>query len=188
MIAFLMAIEDEKVRSKLEELYLLYHKEMFYVAYGILKDYHEAEDIVHSAIIKLSTNLEKIQIVKCNKTRAFLVILVRNLSINIYNKRKQKKSIPIDNLIEILPEEENVTLDFQIIRLEEAEEMARRLAELEDSYADILTLKYFYEYSNSEIAELIDLTEGNVRVQLHRAKQAMKKLLLEEGGVLNEAK
>ena len=80
-----MSIKNENTCNKLEQLYFLYHKEMFYVAYAILKDYHEAEDVVQTTILKLSSRLEKIKTVKCDRTRAFVVIIVRNLSINIYN-------------------------------------------------------------------------------------------------------
>lgn len=185
MIGFLMIAEDEKIRNKLEELYFLYRKDMFFAAYDILKDYHEAEDAVQSSIIKLSSIIEKIETVKCNKTRAFVVIVVRNISLNIYKQRKREKLIPPDNFEEILFHED-FSLQPQIIRLEQAEEIAKLLAKLNGSYADILTLKYYYEYSNSEIAELINTTEGNVRIKIYRAQQALKKLLTEDGGVLNE--
>lgn len=179
MLSLFMIIEDENIHNKLEELYLLYYKEMFYVAYSILKDYHEAEDVVQNTIIKLLSRLEKIETVRCNKTRDFLVIIVRNLSINIYKLRKQRKSIPIDDLIESLPKND-ISPELHILRLEQAKNVAKLLAKLDDAYADILALKYSYEYSNSEIAELINTTEGNVRVKLHRARQALKKLVLEE--------
>ncbi|MCT4597150.1 MAG: RNA polymerase sigma factor [Vallitalea sp.] len=185
MVVFLMVIEDENIRNKLEELYLLYHKEMFYVANNILNDYYEAEDAVQNAILKISSQLEKISQVKCNKTRAFLVIIVRNISINIYRQRKSRSTTLIDD-IEIMPDDD-ITPELHVIRLEDAEKIAKLLAKIDSSYADILALKYFYEYSNTTIANLLDLKEGNVRVKLHRARQAMKKLLLEEGGVVNEA-
>lgn len=186
MVAFLMVIEDESIRNKLEELYVLYHKEMFYVAKSILNDYHEAEDAVQDTILKISSQLEKISEVKCNKTRAYLVIIVRNISINIYRQKKNRSSISIDDIIETIPDADTNT-ELHMISLEKAEDIAKVLAKLDSSYADILALKYFYEYSNTEIAELIHLTEGNVRVKLHRARKALKKLLLEEGDVLDEA-
>lgn len=80
MLTFLLAFEEERIRSKLEEIYLCYHKELFILAYEILKDYQEAEDVIHNAIIKLSNNLEKISDIKCKKTRSYLIIIVRNLS------------------------------------------------------------------------------------------------------------
>ncbi len=185
MLAFLMVIEDENIRNKLEQLYLLYRKDLFYEANRILNDYHEAEDVVQNAIIKISSQLKKISEVKCNKTKTFLVIIVRNISINIYNQRKNRKTISIDNIVEILPDDD-ITPELHMIRLEKSEDIAKLLARLDSSYADILTLKYFHECTNAEIANLIDLTEGNVRVKLCRARQSLKKLLLEGGVVLNE--
>ena len=87
MIAFLMTIKDEKTRSKLEKIYNTYLRDMYITAYSILKDHHESQDIVQEAIIRVSKNLYKISDIKCKKTRAYLVIIVRNLSYNAYNKR-----------------------------------------------------------------------------------------------------
>lgn len=185
MVGFLLVIDNEIIRSKLEELYYQYHKEMFYIAYNIIKDYHEAQDIVQTAIIKISSYLDRIESVKCNKTRAFLVIIVRNISYNIYNQRKRRNTMPLDSIEEIIPEED-AGPELHMIRLDQAKEMARLLANINKTYADILTLKYYYEYSNSEIAQLLNMTEGNVRVKIHRAKQALKKECLKEGA-LNEA-
>lgn len=77
MISFLMVIEDEKIRNKLEEIYLTYSRDMFLTAYSILKDEHEAEDIVQDAILRIINNLDKVVDIKCKKTRSYLVIIVR---------------------------------------------------------------------------------------------------------------
>ncbi len=52
-----------------------------------------------------------------------------------------------------------------MIKLEQAEWMAEILGKINTSYADILILKYYYEYSNTEISNLLGITEGNVRVR-----------------------
>ena len=61
---------------------------MYVTAYSILKDHHESEDMVQEAVLKLSGNLHKILEIKCKKTRAFLVIIVWNLSLDAYKMRK----------------------------------------------------------------------------------------------------
>ncbi len=88
MVSFLLTIENEKARSKLEEIYETYHKDMYITAFSILKNHHESEDIVQDAILRVSKNLHKILEVKCKETRSYLVIIVRNLSYSVYNKRK----------------------------------------------------------------------------------------------------
>jgi len=88
MIAFLMTIEDEETRSILEEKYKLHKKKMYYTARGIIHDDYEAEDAVQEALIKVSKYIDKNMDPKCNKTLGLIVIIVRSISINIYNKRK----------------------------------------------------------------------------------------------------
>ncbi len=61
----------------------------YWTAYDILKDHYEAEDVVQDAMIKVANIIDGIEDVNCNKTRALIVIIVRNLSFNIYNRRKR---------------------------------------------------------------------------------------------------
>ncbi len=49
--------------------------------------------------------------------------------------------------------------------------------QLPDSYRMVLVLRDFEERSTAEVAELLGLEEGNVKVRLHRARSALKKLL-----------
>ena len=184
MIAFILQMEENGERDKLEELYLLYSKELYYVAYRILHNYHDAQDVMQNAFVKISKHLDKIEEIKCKKTRAYLVIIVRNLCYDKY--REKKKVVPMDIIEQNEKEVANdISLDDYVLNLERGKEMANALGKIHPRYADILTLKYYYEYTNQEISELLDLTSDNVSVKLHRAKAALKKLL-SEGGAANE--
>jgi len=177
MLAFLSVIENEVIRSCLEELYLMYKKELVHVANKILKDYHEAEDIVQTAFIKVADYLDENIDVKCNKTKGLIVIIVRNLSINQYNKRKRRYTANIDDLADIISDESEVTPEINVLRLDQSQEVARLLDNINEGYADILTLKYLYEYADKEIAEILSMSEGSVRTKLTRARQACKDVL-----------
>lgn len=178
LLPFLFIVEDEQRRSKLEEIYINYKKDAFWIANNILKDHHEAEDVVQEAILKMSSIIKKINTVKCNKTKGLFVIIVRNLSLNIYNRRKHIIPNPYDDELEIVSED--LSLEEQIIRLEQAKLISKKLGKINPSYSDILTLKYYYEYSNLEISKLLNITEGNVRIRLYRAKAAIKEILEQE--------
>jgi len=184
MILFLNAIEDEHLRSLLEEVYLLYRKDLLYIANGILHDYHEAEDVVQTAIIKFSDYLDKNMSPKCHKTKALIVIIVRNTSINIYNQRKNRKTAKVEALNEQAQQDQSMMPEISVLRLDQSGEMAKRLSEINTSYADILTLKYTYEYLDMEIADMLSINEANVRKRLSRARMALKDLL--EGDVSYE--
>ena len=184
MLAIILAMDDVTERDKLEELYSTYHKELLYVAYQVLHDYHDAEDVIQNAFIKISRHLNKIGEIRCKKTRAYLVIIVRNLSIDRYNQKK--KVVPTDFALESEDiVDKNVSLDDYVLNLERGKELAEALAKLKSNYADVLTLRYYYEYNNAEIGEMINLSNENVSVRICRAKAALKKIL-SEGGAANE--
>jgi len=180
MIAFLMIIENEKIRNKLEEIYLTYYKDMYVTAYSILKDHHDSQDVVQDAVLRLSANLHKISDIKCKKTRSYLVIIVRNLSYNTYNKRKGLVLLEHDE-VKRLPNNEEILIEEQLLKMDFSLDLAKYLEQLHSPYADILTLRFYYELEIYEIAGILDIKENNVSVRINRALAALKKVLEEEG-------
>ena len=89
MFIFASIINEEK-RGRLEEVYIAHASSMYNVAYRILDDQHLAHDAVHEAFINISINFDKIIRTDCNKMRAIFIIIVRNVSINMYNRRKNQ--------------------------------------------------------------------------------------------------
>jgi RNA polymerase sigma-70 factor (ECF subfamily) len=153
----------------------VYRNLLFYTAYCILKDYHEAEDVVHTAIIKLCSHIDKIDDIECNKTKAFLVIIVRNIAINVYNKKRRLTDIHMEKLVDL--NDNYINPEEYMLKIENAEWVARKLAQINSEYADILVLRYTYQFSIEEIAYLLNTTEGNVRVKLHRARKALHDIM-----------
>lgn len=45
MLTFILMMEDGEKKDMLERLYIEYNKELFYVAYQILNNYHDAQDV-----------------------------------------------------------------------------------------------------------------------------------------------
>jgi len=180
MIAFLMTIEDEETRNILEEIYKLHKKKMYYTARDILHDDYEAEDAMQEALIKVSKYIDKNMDPKCNKTLGLIVIIVRSISINIYNKRKRRKTIDIDGYENVIHDDTIGNPQLNIIRLDQKQYITKKLSQIKKEYADILTLKYYYGYSNKEISDLLSIKEGNVRVRLMRAKNALHEIIGDE--------
>ena len=180
MITFLMTIENEKIRNKLEEIYKTYYKDMYITAYSILKNHHDSQDVVQDAVLRLSGNLHRILEIQCKKTRFYLVIIVRNLSYNTYNKRKGVVLLEHDE-VKRLPNNEEILIEEQLLQMDSSSEMAKYLEQLHPPYADILTLRFYYELEIYEIAKILDIKENNVSVRINRALTALKKVLEEEG-------
>ena len=171
---YLAMIDTHEEKNKFEELYKEYKSTMYNFAMAILKDRYLAEDAVHNAFFKVIKNLDKINKVKCNETRNFLVILVRNSSIDIYNQNK--KIVPIDEL----DETDTIDLPDLIEKHLERERVFEIISNMDEKYSDILMLKFFYNCSNEEVSQQLNINPEHVSIRLFRAKAKLKKLIMEE--------
>jgi RNA polymerase sigma factor, sigma-70 family len=177
---------DECLKNKsevLKQLFLQYSKLMFHVAYEILHDHFLAEDAVESAFVKLTKNNFIIDEISSNKTRAFMIIISKNTAIEIYNKRNKTDLQYYDNEPMEVKDDHLLPLDI-IINQETLSEIKKAISLLDSKYSDIITIKYFYNYSDAEISALLGISQELVRVRLHRARKALKSMILKakEGG------
>lgn len=173
---------DNDLGRRMEELYRRYRSPMLRVALAVLRDEGLAEDAVQQSFLKIFQNFEKIDWEDCNKTRSFIVILVRNTAIDLYRRRKKERVISFEELERPLPDLKD-PVDERVISALEGERAARLLAELEERYRNLLILRYYHGYRNKEIAELLGLTQAQVALGLHRGKEQLRKKLAEGGDV-----
>jgi len=166
-------IETEEDKGKFEQLYKTYKNLMFYVSNRILNDEFLAEDTVHQTFIKIIEKLDKIEDVHCHKTKSYIVIMVRNCSINFYNRRKNQASISLEEI-------ENVLFDEDTVSLDGATDLTKAILKLPEIYQSVLTLKYVQGFSNAEIAGVLDITEETVRKRLERARNKTAEIMEKE--------
>jgi RNA polymerase sigma-70 factor (ECF subfamily) len=181
MFIFSVPLSQENY-SKLEALYKEHISSMYKVARSILNDEYLAQDAVQEAFINIFNNLEKISQTDCNKMRALFVIIVRNVSIDIYRLRKKEISVSLDNIDDIKEDihESAPNLDEILIDKETFTKVAEIIKNLHPTYADILSLKLFYQYNDEEISRMLNISPENMRTRLHRARKGLIKLLSQE--------
>ena len=85
MLIYMMMLETPEEKSKFEQLYLEYKGLMFHVAYEILHNEQDAEDAVHQAFVKIAENIKKIDDPICPKTHSYVVTIVENKAIDLYD-------------------------------------------------------------------------------------------------------
>lgn len=181
----LFTLFDEKTRTKLEEIYYTYRKTLYIVAYSILKDHHEAQDVVQDTIVRVSGHLDKIDIINSKKTKAYLSIITRNLSINLYNKRKKIVVTGTEEIMDYVEINSLLTQD-SFKELVDKTTFQSKLSHLHHNYADIITLKFYFDLEIFEIANLLGISANNVSVRLSRALSALKSTMTERELELNE--
>ncbi|MCC0705240.1 sigma-70 family RNA polymerase sigma factor [Clostridioides sp. ES-S-0049-02] len=181
MLLYLAIINSEEERNKFEDIYIKYKKLMFYVANQILKDEALSEDAVHNAFLKIIDNLDKINDVNSPKTKGFVVIIVKRISINIYNKRKREE---INNLDD--KSYKFNSLDLSIERLGDYSHLGEALKKLSEADLQIILLKYSPGFSTKEISKILNIKEVNLYKRNKRALEKLKKSLNEMEALLNE--
>ncbi len=65
----------------------------------------------------------------------------------------------------------------QAVHSQEKELLYEAMQELPDSYRQIISLRDLQELSTDEVAEELDITPGNARVRLHRARKRLRSVL-----------
>lgn len=178
MLGFIEMLDTAEDKSKFEALYMEYKKRMYAVAWKILKNDRDAEDIVHETFQVLIENFEKIEHESCYKTWNYIVTIVKHKAINLYHAKKNHKVSPLEDWTEWAN-------DFDVEEMVEKKELVDILAELiyhlPYPYKEVLYLQYYNKLSGDEIAGLLDKTPGNVRKISQRAKTMLREKLLERG-------
>lgn len=170
---YLAVIDTEQDKNKFEILYTAYRKLMFYIANQILRDEYLAEDATHQAFVKIIENLDKIEDVHCHKTKSYIVIIVRNNAINLYNRRKRDTTVSLEQM-------EFCIYDEACCRSEDLDYLTKAVMNLPVIYKEVLTLKYVQECSSAEIARTLSISEATVRKRLERARHKLEESLKQE--------
>lgn len=180
---YLSEIIDSQDQEKFEKIYRHYEQKMFSVAYGILRNVQDAEDAVQDAFEALAGNLSRIdgQDVYSRETWAYLMVIVKNKAIHIYNKNKKRKEAAAGdfNLLEELADEFQ-DIEGEIEQKTFANAIARMVLELPERCRMVLYLHYYNDMSYVEIGRTLGMTESNARQIARRARKIMEKKIVEQ--------
>lgn len=169
MLSFYLSLIDTKEgRKKFEEMYNKYKNLMLYIAFDILKDNYLAEDAVHMAFMKIISNFNDYNFENDSKTKNFVAILTKNVAISMYRQKKRNVEINFEDLSFEKIDFDNISETMQINFIKE------QIGKLNDIYKDVLTLKYFNDFNNKEIAIALDISEATVRKRLERARKILE--------------
>ncbi|MCR4926083.1 MAG: sigma-70 family RNA polymerase sigma factor [Clostridiales bacterium] len=157
-------------QEKVARIHNLYKAVMYSVAFKILKNDPDAEDAVNQAFLKISENIDKISEIDCPKTKAFVVIIVKNVSIDIYNKNKKTifNSASEENL-------QFVAVKDDILDSIDYKELIKRIKNLPSGMKDALYLNCVIGYSVQETASILNISVEAAYKRIERAKAILAK-------------
>ena len=105
----------------------------------------------------------------------WLYRIAHNLVIDHYRVRDRQKQVSIDD-VPVMPDPGNNPVKAAEIALD-SEYLKSAIRRLTDDQAQVVTLRFLEGYSFSEIADMMDKTEGAVKALQHRAVTTLRKLM-----------
>lgn len=126
----------------------------------------DAEDIVQTTYEKLWKNKDNVE---QSKLKSYLYTIAYNTMIDHIRKNKRTEYRDAQEN-ETLPTYTNTTQLKQILDL--------ALQKLNETQRSLVLLKDYEGYSYTEIAVIMDLTESQVKVYLHRARLILKNYIV----------
>ena len=152
-------------RSQAEYLADTYADLILRLSYTYLKNTHDAQDICQTVFVRLLTH--PIQFDSSVHEKAYIIRMTINACKDILKSPWRKKTCGLDVVADIpAPEQaEHSLLSF--------------VQNLPIRYRTVIYLYYYEEYSVAQIADLLDISVGNVTTRLNRARKKLEKSLRE---------
>jgi RNA polymerase sigma factor (sigma-70 family) len=161
------------------EIYNKYYKAMYNTALRIVNDTAEAEDVMQEAFIKAFSKLDTFQ--GKSTFGAWLKKITVNLSINSFNKNTKFRNVSYeDEFRHELDENEGIDVTEEEANTK-VQKIMKALNSLKESYRIVLTLHLIEGYDYDEICEILGLSAANCRTSISRAKESLRKKLMEYG-------
>lgn len=179
MLLFYAAlIDDESDKLRFEEIYNNYHKAMFIIAKGILKNKEDAEDALQVALLNIARHMDKVPTGNEKVLRAYIYTTARNTALSLLRKKaREVDTFSMDDLPLTIGDDPLET----IMNHNDYATLLSIITRLPISHREIIFLRFVQGKEVKEVAELIGRTPNYVRVQTHRAKKLLADLCREVG-------
>ncbi len=155
------------MRQPVQELAASYQGSLFAAAFNVCKNAQDAEDIVQDTFVQYYTTKKEFE--SEQHIRAWLMRVAVNKAKNINRTFWRRNKISIEEYMETL-----------VFETPAAETLFETVMQLPDKYRIVIHLYYYEEYAVREIAQILKLSESNVKIRLSRGRAMLKETLKEE--------
>ena len=155
------------MRKSLQELMEQYQNNLYAAAFNVCKNSEDAEDVVQDTFIQYHTTRKEFE--SGQHIRAWLFRVAINKAKNVNRTFWRQNKVSLEDYME--------TLAFET---PESQNLFETVMRLPEKYRIVIHLFYYEDYSVREIAEILAISESNVKVRLSRGRSLLKNELQEE--------
>lgn len=170
-------------REAFNTLVQTYQKQVFNIAYGMLSNYEDASDATQEIFVKIYKSIETF------RGQSSFTTWMYRICANVCNdflRKRQRRALTVsinqddeDGYVAEL-ESEAPTPEEHLELTERQKAVRNAIGELRSEYKEIIIYSDMNEMSYDEISSILKCPVGTVKSRLNRARNALKKKLLEK--------
>ena len=145
----------------LSELYDLLSRQIYTLAYGVLRDHHAAEDVLQETFVEIVSSAARYQ--KGTHARAWILGIARHRALKAYHVRQ--KEIPVET--EFSPEREALPPEEKLA-------LTEALEKLDERSVRVVCLKTGAGLRFREIAEILEISTASAEKIYQRALKSLR--------------
>lgn len=171
-------------KEAFEELVRRYEDRLYRLSFRMLGNHHDALDAVQEILMKLMAALPKFE--GRSRFGTWLYRLAANTCLDLRRKRGRSAAESLDATLQYSPgaslamleENQSVETPDEYVDHQYRENLVRAaLEQLPENQRQLLVLRDIEDLSNSQVAEMLGIEVGALKARLHRARQALKRVL-----------
>jgi RNA polymerase sigma-70 factor, ECF subfamily len=167
-------------RRAFVELVELYSSKIHRLAYRMLHNKPDSEDIVQETFMRVYMNLNHYD--ESQKFSTWIYRIGRNVCIDLLRKKRPAASLDAElsetdedyNFYSKIASNES-SPEHLVVQSETEEQIHKSIHKLADKYKSVITLYYLQELSLQEISERLGLPVTTVKTRLHRGRELLRK-------------
>ncbi len=147
-----------------------YKDPIYYFVLRMVQNEEDAMDLAQETFIKAYNKLEMFRVEYSFKN--WLFSIASHHTIDFLRKKKRMKET---DLLEIDTDKPYVSHVDTLVMDERMARLSQGINQLSDNYRMVILLKHKEELRINEIATIMDIPQGTVKVWLHRARARLRK-------------
>ncbi|MDO5553137.1 MAG: sigma-70 family RNA polymerase sigma factor [Planctomycetia bacterium] len=156
-----------------------YQDRLYNTVYRIVGTAEDAQDVVQESFLQAYANLSRFRM--SSRFYTWLYRIAYNLS--VANLAQRKRTVSVEEVFDGKPEQlvdRGEMPEEHTKREEDAAILWKAINRLPEEYRSPLVLREIDNWSYEEIAEILHIPVGTVRSRLHRARNALKEIILRQ--------
>ncbi|RIX46022.1 RNA polymerase sigma factor SigW [Paenibacillus nanensis] len=163
------------------ELVDLYQDKLYHMAYRMLSNRQEAEDVVQDTFLRVYKNLDRFD--ETLKFSTWIYRIATNLCIDRLRKRKQTYSLDAESQdyegldgYSMIPSDDR-TPESELILSDTQRIIHQAMETLPPKYKSVMMLRYIQDLSLQEVGDILGMPVTTIKTRVHRGREFLRKKL-----------